>query len=1413
MKRYSLRISFVLLSAPLAAALFSAALATTAFAQTPQVTFERVENVSHVASITQDADGFMWFATVRGLARYDGYRLVFYTHDPADSTSLGFNYVEYLYIDREENFWVGTFGGGLDRFDRVSGTFTHFRHDPDDPQSISSNTVTAIQEDRSGNLWVGTHGGLNRLDRESGRFVRYLHDSEDPESLSDNQVRSIYEDRNGTIWIGTFDPHSPHTEPTSGGLNRYDPGTDGFIRYLHDPDDEHSLISNLVRGLYEDSRGRFWVGTWEGGLHLMDRTTGTFTRFRFDPTRPSWATEPMAHGDSIEVGISFVHEDRQGIYWIGSVFGGLDRLDPSTGRTIHYVPDISDWQPAVSAVWTIYESRDGILWIGTWGGLYKLDPNRTNLRIHELDAQRIGIAISLLSIRDDLLWIGTNKGGLVQYDLNEGILKQYVHDPEDGTSIRSNDVWKLLLDRDGILWAGTLKGLDRFDPESGRFRPVRHHAEDPQTLPPGPISALYEDREGALWVGTPGGGLHRLDPDRTGFEHFQFDPNDSFSLSGMSVSAVHQDQSGALWIGTDDGGLSRYDADGGQFTRFMPGSDRLTGISDHVITSLHESSDGFLWIGTRTGGLNRLEFQTGEITVWDTRDDHLSRSGITCILGDEDGTLWISTETRGITHFDPAENTFRNYRLPMTGYPVPGACERGPDGTFFFAAADGFYTFKAADLRQNPVPPQVRLTSFRLAREEASLPPPIDFSQPLRLKHAQNSFTIEFVALHYAEPPENEYRYRLEGYESEWKSSRSFREAVYADVPPGRYTFRVSASNSDGLWNEEGASLAFVILPPLWRTGWAYLMYGLLLIGGIVAIYGDQRRRLIARERGRAAIREADLRAEGAQERAATLLQVDELKSRFFANVSHEFRTPLTLILGPVDHALRNRRLLDERQLDVVQRSARQLLRLINQLLDLSRLDAGHMKIQARRGDVAAFLRRITLSFASQADRETKMLTFSAEPACIRGGYDEDKLEKIVSNLLSNAFKFTPSGGKIALITRAAEDSVWITIRDTGPGIPDSEIPHLFDRFYQIDSTLSRRIQGSGIGLALVKELVELHEGTIAVESQVGFGTSFTVMLPLLDAVDVDAASKDAEDDLTAGGDSLDIFDEKRTSFVNAYEEGTNRDHAPAGQTTIVETEGPVMHKRRPRVLVVEDHDDVRSYVRGLLEEDYEVVDAQDGLDGLAKAREMRPDLMIVDVMMPGIDGLALTRAIRDDSSISDIPVIILTAKADLESRVEGFETGADDYLAKPFDGEELLARVESLIEIRRRLRRKFSDEILLGPDQIVATPDDAAFVDRIRDAIEAHIGDAGFGVELLADEMALSSRQLQRRLKDLTNLSAAGYIRMMRLARAAQLLEQQSGQVSEIADRVGYRDVEHFSRIFKRVYGVPPSAYRRVAS
>ena len=751
--------------------------------------------------------------------------------------------------------------------------------------------------------------------------------------------------------------------------------------------------------------------------------------------------------------------------------------------------------------------------------------------------------------------------------------------------------------------------------------------------------------------------------------------------------------------------------------------------------------------------------------------------------------------------------------LPMPGYALPGSCDSGPDGTLFFAAGNGFYALRPGDLRQNPIQPQVRLTSFRLAGEEASLPSAIDLSQPIRLNHAQNSFTIDFVALHYAEPQDNEYRYRLEGYESEWKSSRIFREAVYADVPPGRYLFRVSASNNDGLWNEEGASLAFVILPPWWRTGWAYGIYGLLLVFGVATVYADQRRRLISRERERAAIREADLRAETAQERAATLQQVDELKSRFFANVSHEFRTPLTLILGPVDDALRNGRVLDERQLDVVQRSARRLLRLINQLLELSRLDAGRMEIQARRGDVAAFLRRITLSFASRADREIKMLTFSAEPACIRGGYDEDKLEKIVSNLLSNAFKFTPSGGKIALITRAAEDSVSITIRDTGPGIPEAEIPHLFDRFYQIDSTLSRRFHGSGIGLALVKELVELHEGTIAVESQVGFGTSFTVMLPLLDAVDVDASSEDAEDDLPAGGDSLDVLDENRTTLVDAHEEDTNRDHAPEGEATTVEIEGPVVHNRRPRVLVVEDNDDVRSYVRGLLEVDYEVVDAQDGLDGLAKAREMRPDLMIVDVMMPAMDGFAVTRAIRDDASISDIPVIILTAKADLDSRVEGLETGADDYLAKPFDGEELLARVESLIEIRRRLRLKFSDEVLLGPDQIVATSDDAAFLERIRDAVEARIGDAGFGVELLADEMALSSRQLQRRLKELTNLSAAGYIRMMRLARAAQLLEQQSGQVSEIADRVGYRDVEHFSRIFKRVYGVPPSAYGRVAS
>ena len=546
--------------------------------------------------------------------------------------------------------------------------------------------------------------------------------------------------------------------------------------------------------------------------------------------------------------------------------------------------------------------------------------------------------------------------------------------------------------------------------------------------------------------------------------------------------------------------------------------------------------------------------------------------------------------------------------------------------------------------------------------------------------------------------------------------------------------------------------------------------------------------------------RSAEQLREQVQEQAEKLVEMEQLKSRFFANISHEFRTPLTLILGPVDDAL------DDaygplsgtlrRQLHVMRRSGLRLQRLINQLLDLSKLEAGQMTLHARRRDLIAFLRGIVGSFSSLAERQHVTLRLYTEKEPLPLSFDADKLEKVVINLLSNAFKFTPEQGAIRVVVRegAGEAGAFaeICVRDTGPGIPPEERPYVFDRFHQVEQAMAQEHAGTGIGLALAKELVELHGGEIRVESEPGFGCEFFVRIPFI--------SFSGEKEISEG--PLDAIEEERALMI---EETMERIFPEPAQPS----PEPFNIFGLPKILIVEDNADVRGYLIGHLAAFYHIVEATDGEDGLAKARAVGPDLVISDVMMPKMDGVALCNALKTDEHLNHIPVILLTAKADEASKMEGLKTGADDYLTKPFNAKELITRVENLIEIRRRLRQRFSGEVVVGPSEIVVPSVEAAFVERVRAAVEQQMGNSNFGVEWLADEVGMSVRNLRRRLKAATGLSPGGYVRMMRLERAKQLLAQQAGTVSEVAYQVGFQDPDYFSRLFKQTVGVPPSAYR----
>jgi signal transduction histidine kinase/ligand-binding sensor domain-containing protein/DNA-binding response OmpR family regulator len=1398
-----------------------------------------------VTGIAQDRQGFIWIAAGdniyagSGLYKYDGYRTTIYRHDATDSTSLSHERLECLYVDREGILWVGTWGG-LNRFDPIEERFIHYRTDPGDPGSLSHDAVTVVLEDHEGMLWVGTHSGLNRLDRETGTFTRYRHDPNDPNTLSDDHVRALHEDSRGVLWVGTGSAFASESAPGAGGLNRLDRKTGTFMRFLHDPEDPASLISNRVQALFEDSRGSFWVGTQGNVLHKMDREAGDFERYAYDPKRPGRLSRPERSSNEPscvvwDCGlITFIDEDRSGTLWIGAFGQGLLQYDSKTGVVRHHETDPDD--PNSLNVWRIYQSRDGTLWVGTWAGLNKLVAPAVTLPGYELPGLN-GRVYSLIEDHTGALWLATGGGGLFRFDRASGVFTNYRHDPDDPTSLGG-----------------------------------------------GAVDVVYEDREGVLWVGTHGGGLCRFDRDTETFTRYENDPADPASLSENVVHDVYEDRSGRMWIGTT-GGLNLFERRTGTFTRYLHVPDDPKSLNSNNVRDIVDDRDGRLWVATNRG-LNLLDESTGRYSHYQHEPGNpnsLVSSDVTALRGDRNGGLWIGTD-KGLDHFDPALDTFAHFTPANSGLPariIPGILldDRGDPwiagaaassvmrlnprqqtvhtyenhatvafwtgsedaffktkrGEFLIGRENGFYAFfpDALEEQVNPHPPEVVLTGFRLLDhpvepgEGSPLREPIEAAEAVTLAHDQNVFSFEYVGLHYVDPAQNGYMHILEGYDEAWRDAGPQRTARYYKVPPGKYLFRVKASNSDGIWNEEGASIRVVVLPPWWRTPWANVAYVLLFLGGVFAVNRFQRRRLIRREREKAHERELKqarelekaygelesvnarmkVHEERLEAQALRLQALDEMKSRFFANISHEFRTPLMLILGPIDDLLRDGGTLDNRTLDGMRRSARRLLRLIDELLALARLEFGSMTLQARRIDVVASIRSMVLAFAARAEREEITLSFLSSTERIDGYLDLHKLETIITNLLSNAFRYTPGGGKIGVsVGMDAEDDgpyATIVVRDTGEGIPPGELPYVFDRFYQGNRGASRRRDGLGLGLALSKELVELHGGTLRVESQVGFGTTFIVSLPTggehLRAGDV---IKDAAE-LTAA---------RTVDIVSIEADGPPAEEdAEEEEVAAIGAADPLVDSSDAElVLIVEDNSDLRAHLRSRLSGAYAVIEACDGVEGLALARQQEPALVIADVMMPNMDGLALCRAIKEDPALDHIPVVLLTARAAEEDLIEGLQTGADDYLTKPFSTEELLLRLENLIEVRRHLRERFSDEVVIRPSQAVVSSEAAAFLERVRQVIEERMSESSFGVGELAAELNMSTRQLQRLMKEGAALSASGCIRMMRMERAAQLLEQEAGRVSEIASAVGYSDAKHFSRRFRQVFGVLPSEFGR---
>jgi len=1297
----------------------------------------------------KDKRGFVWIGTENGLCKFDGYSFKIYVNIAGDSTSLTNNYINAIVEDSKGIFWVGTMNG-LNRFDPVTEKFERFYHKENDRKALSNNKIWSLLIDKTSKLWVGTDDGFNLFNPKSKDFTVYQPDPKNPDAIKGKSVNAIAEDKYGNLWLGNW----------SKGLNKFDQKTRRFTNYTQQ-EIANQKNPNDIWTLCLDNDGMIWIGCyWKGDLFRFDPKSEVFTTFASRGTGNASIFNVLNIGDGkLLVGGS------AGVFWVNTKLNKWEKID---GLDFF-------------ANGGLYRDKTGMIWICGRNGLSKIDFNQYKFNFISLPLGQAEIK-SMISYGGNF-WVGTNKG-LYKYNPDSRSVTRLLH-TNSLNSLASNEIINLSTDLKGQLWVMSENGFDRFNEQDNKFIHHHHRSALGSFFNEDVFRDLIEVNDNEYYLATDA-GLKIYNDKTKAYVHYFNDPKNLSSLSNNHLYCLLKDAQGNIWMGTYGSGLSRFNPKTKKFNNYMINNSRKGSISNNIVNSLYLDAHQNVWVCTRDG-LNKYVAKTNTFEIY-SKQNGFASNVFTDMVEDNNGKLWVTTE-QGISLFDPITKTVRNYDEKDGVYANAAIC-KNKNGEIYLAGNKGIVYFNPQQLKYNKEAPAVYFSDFSvfnklvLPGENSPLKQPLYMTKKITLAYDQSVLSFGFVALNYTLSEKNQYAYFLEGFDKKWNYSGSEHKVTYTNLNPGTYTLKVRASNNDGIWNMKGNSLQIIITPPWYNTWWAFCFYGLAFFGMVYAYlkYREHQSNL------KFQIKLAHIESEKEKE-------LSEKKLSFFTNVSHEFRTPLTLIINPVKELLyKNDKNVDTTDLNIVYRNAKRLLSLVDQLLLFRKADTYGEKLKVAPVNLVSLCKEVFLCFVHQARSKNVTLEFSCTEEVIAFYADREKMEIVFFNLLANAIKFTPEGGAVKMYIDNSKENVIISIEDSGCGITAVAGDKLYEKFYQDPGNKSAK-GGFGIGLYLAKNFIEMHGGTISYTSAENKGTTFNINLlrgvsHFKDAIILQEALVNADAPLFK-----ELIEDEITAnkIVEAAEEQV------ADNQLALELKS---------LLIIDDNTEIREYLKQVFRMDYHLYEASNGTTGYEMVKELLPDIVICDVMMDGITGIELCSKIKEDASISHIPIILLTAISAPEVKLKGIEGGADDYISKPFDKDFLKARVASILKSKNALQKYFYNEITLNSNNSKISVEYKEFLDNCIRIVEEHLTDPDFNIDTLANALGMSRSNLYRKIKSISGQSANGFIRFIRLRKAAEIFINTDKTIQETSYMVAINDPKYFREQFYKLFNMNPSQY-----